>query len=87
VMSATQSVSVTLTRPAAPTLSSVSMNGSQFGFWISGDVGPDYTILASTDLSLWEPLLTTNSPVMPLFWTDVYSPAVPGRFYKILLGP
>ena len=35
----------------------------------------------------WSNLLVTNSPVLPLPWTDTNASKFPSRFYRVLLGP
>jgi hypothetical protein len=87
ILSATQSFTVTVTRPASPALTAAPITGGQFGFWINGDTGPDYTILMSTNLASWSSLATSNSPVLPYFWIDTNSAAFPYRYYRVLLGP
>jgi hypothetical protein len=86
-ITATQNFTVTVTQPAIPTLSSASIINGQFGFWINGDTGPDYRILASTNLTLWNPIYTTNSPALPCFWSDTNSLSYPIRYYRTVLGP
>jgi hypothetical protein len=86
-LTVTQSFTVTVTQPAVPTLNSASIINGQIGFWINGDTGPDYTILASTNLILWNPIFTTNSPALPWFWTDTNSLSYPIRYYRTVLGP
>ncbi|MEI9863289.1 MAG: hypothetical protein WDN00_01770 [Limisphaerales bacterium] len=68
-LTATQSFLVTVISPASPALNPAFTN-SQFGFWINGDAGPDYTIQSSTNLVSWNPVFTTNSPAMPFFWGE-----------------
>ena len=87
VMSATQGFTVTVLRPALPTLDAASITNGRFGFWIAGDAGPDYTIQASTDLVSWSSVATSMSPAVPLYWADTNSTPFPSRFYRALLGP
>jgi hypothetical protein len=87
ILSATQSFTVTVTPPAMPVLNAVSITNGQLGFWINGDFGPDYTIMASTNLASWNPIFTSNSPALPCFWVDPNSSAYPLRFYRAVLGP
>lgn len=87
VMSATQSFTVFVTRPAQPNLQSVSLTGGAFQFQITGDTGPDYTIQASTNLMNWSPLFTTNSPALPFNWSDPATSGFHQRFFRVLLGP
>lgn len=87
ILSATQSFTVTVTRPASPTINAASVNGGQFGFWINGDTGPDYTIQTSTNLVSWSSIATSNSPALPYFWADTNSTSFPFRFYRAILGP
>jgi hypothetical protein len=86
-LSATQSFLVEVMRPAAPQLTAGSISNGQFGLWINGDTGPDYTIQVSTNLQDWSSLITSNSPSLPFFWIDPDSGAWPTRFYRALLGP
>jgi hypothetical protein len=85
-LSATQSFTVTVTRPVTPALNG-SITNRQFGFWINGDMGPDYIIQTSTNLTSWVPLFTNNSPSLPYFWVDTNSPSCPFLFYRVLLVP
>ena len=86
IQSASQSFVITVTQPATPALNASITNG-QFGFWTSGDAGPDYTIQASTNLIFWNSVFTTNSPALPWFWVDTNSAVSPFLFYRVLLGP
>jgi hypothetical protein len=86
-MSATQSFAVTVTRPASPNLQSVLLTGGTFQFQVSGDAGPDYTVQASTNLTTWAPLFTTNSPSLPFNWNDPNAASFNQRYFRILLGP
>src|SRR5262249_34026926 len=85
-LSATQSFAVIVNKLSLPTLAPM-MDNSQFGFLANGDFGPDYTIQASTNLTAWTNLFTTNSPALPFSWVDTNSPLFPQRFYRLLLGP
>ena len=87
VLSATQTFTVNVSQPAMPTLVTASITNGQFGFWINGDMGPDYSIQSSTNLTAWVPMFTTNSPALPYFWADTNSASYPFLFYRVLLGP
>ena len=87
IMSATQSFTVTVIKPSVPALNAGSITNGKFGFWINGDSGPDYTILASTNLTSWNPIFTNNSPSLPCYWVDTNSVAYPARYYRTVLGP
>jgi hypothetical protein len=84
---ATQSFAITVTQPAAPTLSSPSTTDGHFGFWLNGDTGPDYIIQTSTNLTSWVAVFTTNSPALPCYWADTNSVSSPVLFYRVRLGP
>ena len=86
-MSATQSFAVTVARPAVPVLSAASATNKQFGFWISGDAGPDYTVQVSTNLTSWKPVFTSNSPALPFFWADTNALSGSLLFYRVQLSP
>jgi hypothetical protein len=85
-LSATQSFSVVVNPLSAPGISSLSFNGGQMGFNVSGQSGPDYAIEISTNLTQWSNIFITNSPALPFAWTGTNS-AAPQRFYRIKLGP
>jgi hypothetical protein len=85
-LSATQNFSVVVNPLSAPGISSISFNGGQFGFNISGQSGPDYAVETSTNLTQWSPVFVTNSPALPFVWTDTNS-GLPRRFYRVKLGP
>ena len=53
----------------------------------TGAVGPDYTVLISTNLTSWQVLFTSNSPVTPVTLVDTNFNAYTARFYRIQLGP
>ena len=87
IMSATQSFTATVIQPAIPALNAGSITNGQFGFWIYGDTGPDYTIQISTNLTSWNPVFTGYSLTVPCFWVDTNSSSYPIRFYRAVLGP
>ncbi len=86
-LSATQSFTATVIRPSVPVINAGLITNGNFGFWINGDSGPDYTILASTNLTSWAPIFTSNSPGLPYYWVDTNSAAYPIRYYRTVLGP
>jgi len=53
----------------------------------TGAWGPDYTLWVSTNLTSWQILFTSNSPVIPVTLMDTNFGAYPIRFYRIQLGP
>ncbi len=86
-MSATQSFSVTVARPVSPLLSAGAITNGRFGFWISGDSGPDYSIQVSTNLADWNSVFTGISPALPFFLADTNSALFSSGFYRAVLGP
>jgi len=86
-MSATQSFTITVLRPAQPALETLSANGGAFSLAVNGDFGPDYTIQASTNLVGWQGVFTTNWPTLPFPWADPDAAAFSNRFYRVLLQP
>ena len=74
-LSATQSFAVVVNPLTAPTVSDVSVVGGQFSFSISGQSGPDYAVETSTNLTQWSTAFITNSPALPLNWTDTNAAA------------
>ena len=85
-LSATQSFWVHVRLPQPPVLSaSVATNG-QFSLRVTGDAGPDYAILISSNLLDWVAVFTNSAPEVPFLWTDSEA-AWPARFYQVRLGP
>ena len=86
-LSATQSFLVAVLAPAQPAFSSATISGGAFQVSIYGDVGPDYSVLASTNLVDWMTLLTTNPAALPFGFSDASATNFDQRFYRTLLGP
>ena len=86
-LSATSSFKVTVNPLVQPTVGSINVSGGQVSLVATGTVGPDYTVLISTNLASWQILFTSNSPAMPVTLVDTNSNAYPIRFYRIQLGP
>lgn len=86
-LAASRNFSVTVLQPTAPTVSSVALTNGQFALQVSGDVGPDYVLLASTNLVNWRPLSTNTPTSMPLWLADPGAAQHPQRFYRLQLGP
>jgi hypothetical protein len=86
-LSATNSFSVTVSAVVYPTNLTGSYAEGAYQIQIGGDVGPDYTIEASTNLVDWNSLVTTNPAATPFIWSDSNAAAYPIRYYRILLGP
>jgi hypothetical protein len=86
-LSATQSFTVVVNPSTAPVLSAPNVSGGQFTLQISGDTGPDYAVLGSTNLVDWSLMFMTNSPLLPFQWTDTNSTTLPMQFYRIQIGP
>lgn len=86
-LSATNDFSVTVNPLTQPTVSMISYAGGQFSFTVSGQVGPDYAVQASTNLLDWDTLFITNSPAAPFNWVDTDTNSYPARFYRIKVGP
>lgn len=85
--SATQTFSVVVIPPVQPTVTSLSTSNGQIALRVSGDVGPNYTLLASTNLVQWTPLLTNTPATLPVWLTDPAPMTNSQFFYRVLLGP
>jgi hypothetical protein len=83
-LSATQSFNVIVSAPAQPQTTNIVFNNGQFSLTITGDTGPDYIVLASTNLTDWAGIFTNP---MPFTWTDTAASNFSRRFYRIQLGP
>jgi len=54
---------------------------------IQGQAGPDYILMASTNLTNWMPIFTNTPSTFPFVWTDANASEYPKRFYRVRLGP
>jgi glucuronoarabinoxylan endo-1,4-beta-xylanase len=86
-LSATNSFTVFVNPLAQPVISSIDTSGGQVSLVVDGPVGPDYTLLSSTNLTNWQVLFITNSPVTPITLIDTNFGADSACFYLIQLGP
>jgi glucuronoarabinoxylan endo-1,4-beta-xylanase len=85
-LSATNNFTVTVAPLNQASLSSILISTAKTILTISGDPGPDYTLLTSTNLFDWQALLTTNPASLPVT-VAVTNGTEPQRFYRIHLGP
>ncbi len=86
-LSATQQFTVFVNPLVGPSVTSLTLSNGQSRLLITGDLGPDYTVQATTNFTSWTNLLVTNSPTLPLNWTDTNAGSFLWRFYRVLLGP
>ena len=84
-LSATNNFTITVNVLNQPSVTSVSSAAGQITMTFSADVGPDYAIQTSTNLTDWQTLFITNSPPSPFSYTD--SSVEPMRFYRLKAGP
>lgn len=68
-------------------LTSGSNTTAQLRMSVSGQIGPDYIIQASTNLSTWQSIATNTPSLTPFLWADTNAGIYPQRFYRIRLGP
>ena len=86
-LTATQNFLVTVGRLALPSLASPSLNQGHFQMTVNGDFGPDYQVWSSTNLTTWQMLLQTNSPLLPFVWSDSNVLNFSSRFYRVTILP
>ncbi|HEV2437668.1 MAG TPA: hypothetical protein VG077_16865 [Verrucomicrobiae bacterium] len=82
-----KSFSVTVNPLAPVILTPVSYVSNRFTLQISGTVGPDYALSASTNLTSWTSLFTNTPAAMPFIVTVTNAGAFPHRYYRAVLGP
>jgi alpha-L-arabinofuranosidase len=86
-LSATQSLLVTVSVPAPPSFTSASVSGpGQCALRVTGDVGPDYQLYASTNLEQWDFLCVTSPAVLP-FEFLIAATNFTRQFFRVRLGP
>jgi hypothetical protein len=86
-MSATQEFRVMVNALVRPTLGTPQPVGNSMQVSVSGQPGPDYWLYASTNLSSWQWLLTTNPSAMPWYFADLQATNFRRRFYRMAVGP
>jgi len=87
-LSATNNFNVIVNPVSKPSLGTILYNGTQLSVTVNGGtVGPDYVVEISTNLTGWQPLLTSNSPPQPFTFTDTTTSTAPARFYRVRLSP
>lgn len=85
-LSATNSYTITVNPLVSPGFSAISLTDGQLILTATGALGPDYSLLSSTNLVNWQTLLATNPTVMPLQLSTPNSDE-PQRFFRLQLGP
>jgi len=86
-LSATNLVTVTVTNYARPKLSGLALTNGTWGMSVNGDAGAGYTIQASTNLSAWTSLLTTNPQSLPFHFAEPAASSLGARFFRVLIAP
>ena len=85
-LSATQSFSVTVSSLVPTDLSIQLLSPDELALQVNGASGPDYQIQASTNLTDWTAVFTTNAPPVPFSWTNnVTNGQI--NFFRIRVGP
>jgi hypothetical protein len=85
-LSATNSFIITINPASQPALNSIALDAGAVVLSATGMVGPDYTLLTSTNLESWQSLTTTNPAGMPVTFADTNRNDA-ARFYRIQIGP
>jgi hypothetical protein len=81
-------VTLTIVAPPSTPLATPTWVSNAFTqLTITGDSNLAYQLQASTNLSNWTTLLTTNAPALPFNWTDTNAGSFLKRFYRVLHGP
>jgi glucuronoarabinoxylan endo-1,4-beta-xylanase len=85
-LSATNSFEIIVNPVVAPGVSA-SVSAGRVNLVMSGAAGPDYTLLVSSNLTGWQVLWATNSPMLPAMFVDTNMGNPPARFYRAQIGP
>lgn len=70
-----------------PTFDSFAIVGGLPSFSIGAEPGFNYTVQASTNLTTWTDLYTTNPGVVPFGWSDSAATNFVRRFYRVQVTP
>jgi hypothetical protein len=79
----TSAIVATTPDPNAATLTALTSSKGQFGFSVSGAVGTEYIVQASTDLVKWVSLQTNAAPFV---FVDTNAAKFNQRFYRTMLA-
>lgn len=82
-LSATQQFSVIVTPFVPSQATQTTLINRQFRLTVVGELGPDYVVQVSTNLTTWNNIFTTNSPTPPFDWTDTNTSGFLKRFYRV----
>ena len=86
-LSATNRFNVVVNAVTNPVIDPLNLSPSQISIMVNGPQGPDYSLLSSSNLTSWQVLFTTNSPVLPVMFTETNSGVLPANFYRVQIGP
>ncbi len=86
IMSATNNFKIKVNILSQPALNSITLTNGFARILASGTTGPDYTLLTSTNLVNWQPVVTSNSPTLPVVLTDTNAFGTQ-RYFRIKVGP
>ena len=67
-------------------ISSITLTNGQARLTANGTFGPDYTLLTSTNLASWQPVVKSDSPALPVQLLDTNQIGAQ-RFYRLQIGP
>jgi glucuronoarabinoxylan endo-1,4-beta-xylanase len=86
-LSATNTFNITVNPVVTPAVSANLGGSGSVNIAITGAPGPDCSLLVSSNLTTWQILFTTNSPLLPVTFVDTNSGTLPARFYRVQIGP
>jgi hypothetical protein len=87
ILSETNAFTAVVNALAPALVTPLGFSGSQFQLQVSGTMGPDYFLLASTNLVNWSDIATNFAPVPPFQFTDPHAGSFTNRAYRVRLGP
>jgi hypothetical protein len=87
-LSATNTVNLTVTNYARPTLSDLHRTNNAWRMTVNGDAGPDYILQASANLTApaWLSIATNPLAAPPFVFLDATA-SVESRFYRVVVAP
>jgi hypothetical protein len=85
ILSGTNSFTVIVSNLLPVVLTPISYSNGQFKAQVSGSTGPDYIVVASSNLVQWSDVLTNLSPATPFIFTN--TTGLPNRFYRVRIAP
>jgi hypothetical protein len=86
-LSDTKSLAIVVNPIVPVVLTPVAYTNRHFVFSVSGSAGPDYIIMASSNLTTWSDMFTNVAPVPPFQFIGTNIVGLHNQYYRVRLSP